>query len=1348
MKNKMLKNIKSVISSILVLLVVLLNFSFVPAVYATGPTLTIGSQTALNGANITVPISASNFSNSIAGMTFNVQYDPTLLTYTGYTENAISGHGTLAVSDPATKPIAINWFGPALSVDSGTIITLNFTVISASITTANLTFGGAKELSDSSDVIGSTFADGVITLNPAVAVASVANLTDLQAALADTGITTINITENISGIPEELIVGHAVTINGGGKTLTFTSALNALADGHRDGIFVSANGTTINNLSVVMAGTPNHWDGVYGIQFYGVTGGVVNNYTGTGADAALLINGSAVELTGVTTVSGNDFGGIEVSKGTPPEASALTVTGTLVNGTEAYGKPTIWLVNDQGSVTGANVPATTSTTIAAGQTQYYLTAGNAVNPASIANVADLTQLTAALADSTKTTINITANISAIPATLVVPVGHAVTINGGGKTLTFTGLENVIGSVDDGFMIQAPTTINDLTVDAGLVTPTSWVGTYAIQVYNTTATLNNVTAKNGNGGILNNNSTTTLTGAINVSGNGVGGIESSGASASLNVSGVSWTNSSEAYGLPTVWEDGVSGTTVINYGAFTRITKGGQYQYYLTAGNAVDPAATLATAKVTAHDALTTALGTYTQANYTAENWTTLTGFKTEGDTAINAAGTTGDVTTAQNTATAGMAGVVTDLADAKTAALTDLSTAFGGYSSDSYEPADWTTLTGFNSAGITAINGAVDLTIVASAKTTAINGMDAVVTITETLVAAKTTAHDALTTALGTYTETNYTADNWTALTGFKTTGDTNIDAATNLAGVTSAQNTATTQMAGVKTIAQTDAEALVAAKTSAHDALTTALGTYTQANYTTGNWTTLTGFKTAGDTTIDVATDLDGVISAQNTATNGMAGVVTDLLNAKGTAHSALTTARALYTDANYTSENLATLSGFKSDGDAAINAATTLDDVTSAQGVATTGMAGVVTDLLNAKTTAHTALTDALAGYSQANYTAPNWTILNGFKTTGDTNINAAATTDAITTAQTNATDGMAGVIKLTVAQTTPDATTGTATSNSDTPEVVITNPDQAVIVTVGNGTTNPTIDLGSLVSLVDGVKTGTLPAITIDSSVADVSIPDNTIVTGPAGWDEVIDAPTVGTPSGTPPAGFSVGGTVISIGSSDGTLNFNTAVSIVLPGVTGTVGYRPAGSTVWQTITTQCNSATDHSNISSGECYFHDGGNTIILTYHFTTFGSLTVVSSGGNGGGGGGGTYIPPVVTPIVSSKIILGCDARTTGFSTTTGQSCVGNIGTAVSATQTVGQVLGAASFNFTQLMKNGSKGNEVIELQKFLNTLGYTLTADGKFGAKTKAAVIKFQLANNLKGDGVVGPKVRAFLNK
>ena len=190
----------------------------------------------------------------------------------------------------------------------------------------------------------------------------------------------------------------------------------------------------------------------------------------------------------------------------------------------------------------------------------------------------------------------------------------------------------------------------------------------------------------------------------------------------------------------------------------------------------------------------------------------------------------------------------------------------------------------------------------------------------------------------------------------------------------------------------------------------------------------------------------------------------------------------------------------------------------------------------------------------------------------------------------------------------QTTPDES-GNATLSGDTTQVVLTDPDKNVTINIADGTEDPTIDVSAFVSLVGGEMTGTLPGITINSSAADVVIQDGTVVTGPADWDGIIDAPRVVTSAGTAPSGFAVGDNIIEIGSSDGVLYFDQAVKITLPGVTGIVAYKPAGSDVWTEITTQCNSVTDHSNISSpGECYFTDGADTIIWTYHFTSFGGL--------------------------------------------------------------------------------------------------------------------------------------------
>jgi peptidoglycan hydrolase-like protein with peptidoglycan-binding domain len=251
--------------------------------------------------------------------------------------------------------------------------------------------------------------------------------------------------------------------------------------------------------------------------------------------------------------------------------------------------------------------------------------------------------------------------------------------------------------------------------------------------------------------------------------------------------------------------------------------------------------------------------------------------------------------------------------------------------------------------------------------------------------------------------------------------------------------------------------------------------------------------------------------------------------------------------------------------------------------------------------------------------------------------------------------------------------------------------------------------------------------------------VSIPDSTTVTGPVGWDGLM-APPVDAPSdGTAPAGFTVGGTVISIGSSAGTLTFDKAVKIVLSGVTGTVGYKPALSTNWVTITTVCTGANDSSNISSGECYFTDGGNTVIWTYHFTTFGGLD--------------PYTPPTPTPAPS-----GGGGPVGLFGAVTNNSVgVQNARAVVAQTPAFenaasptprGQVLGVSTYRFGLSLGLGSRGEEVTELQNRLTSEGvYTGPVTGYFGSLTSQAVKAFQAKYGIAQAGVVGPQTREKLN-
>ena len=81
---------------------------------------------------------------------------------------------------------------------------------------------------------------------------------------------------------------------------------------------------------------------------------------------------------------------------------------------------------------------------------------------------------------------------------------------------------------------------------------------------------------------------------------------------------------------------------------------------------------------------------------------------------------------------------------------------------------------------------------------------------------------------------------------------------------------------------------------------------------------------------------------------------------------------------------------------------------------------------------------------------------------------------------------------------------------------------------------------------------------------------------------------------------------------------------------------------------------------------------------------------------------------------------------------------------------------------FMRMLNLGSNGEDVKNLQKFLNSNGFTVAMTGfgsvgqettTFGPATRAAVIKFQLANGViqtatdDGAGLVGPKTRAKIN-
>lgn len=76
-----------------------------------------------------------------------------------------------------------------------------------------------------------------------------------------------------------------------------------------------------------------------------------------------------------------------------------------------------------------------------------------------------------------------------------------------------------------------------------------------------------------------------------------------------------------------------------------------------------------------------------------------------------------------------------------------------------------------------------------------------------------------------------------------------------------------------------------------------------------------------------------------------------------------------------------------------------------------------------------------------------------------------------------------------------------------------------------------------------------------------------------------------------------------------------------------------------------------------------------------------------------------------------------------------------------------GQTIGVFADTYYGLLKFGSRGSSVVQLQKTLNAKGFSVgTADGIYGKKTENAVIRFQQANRLIIDGIAGRQTQTKL--
>lgn len=284
--------------------------------------------------------------------------------------------------------------------------------------------------------------------------------------------------------------------------------------------------------------------------------------------------------------------------------------------------------------------------------------------------------------------------------------------------------------------------------------------------------------------------------------------------------------------------------------------------------------------------------------------------------------------------------------------------------------------------------------------------------------ALKTAAKKALNDGFATYSQDDYTSENWDKLTKAKDDGLAAIDSALTEAAIQSAKNTALDAMAAVETIAEATARELAEAKTAATEALKTAFNGYTETDYDAQTWATLKAAYDNGLAAIEAATDVSAVNTAKQTALDAMAACVPKdveaLTQAKAEAKAAIEAAFKAYDEDDYASANWTELTIAYNRGLNEVEAATSVSAVDTAKQTAITAMAAVkdnATLLADAKTAALASLDAAKAEYSQDDY-ATNWSVLEQAYNDGKTEINAAAAIEAVNSALQKATDAMAAV------------------------------------------------------------------------------------------------------------------------------------------------------------------------------------------------------------------------------------------------------------------------------------------------------------------------------------------------
>ena len=167
----------------------------------------------------------------------------------------------------------------------------------------------------------------MVNVHAADGVVEVRTADELYAALEGTEATSVKLMDNIQTTHKINVTSDKV-IDGNGYTIEYVGTFK---DGSTDNTVWGSNAEAPYN------------GGVYVIQAY-TSNVTLKNITLTGGNVGLGVNGATVTLIGNIDVSGNGFGGIEMTKGSGVTSLPYVHAGeaTITNTTETATTPTVW----------------------------------------------------------------------------------------------------------------------------------------------------------------------------------------------------------------------------------------------------------------------------------------------------------------------------------------------------------------------------------------------------------------------------------------------------------------------------------------------------------------------------------------------------------------------------------------------------------------------------------------------------------------------------------------------------------------------------------------------------------------------------------------------------------------------------------------------------------------------------------------------------------------------------------------------------------------------------------------------------------------------------------------------